>query len=225
MDFLQKLSPQLIETRESRFSGRLEVYRFQDKYFIKTGDVHQSGGWAERLYHDVNFKFQFLNFKLKNVLMLGLAGGTLVELLYKMYPNINITGVDIDPVMVNLGKKYFNLNKYKNLKIEIADAFEYVKRVNKQFDLVIIDLFIRDQVQVESGDNNFLNNILLVTRPHGYIMINRLYLPEFKKETDAYLNFLKSEERGGEFKIKDIFQNFGNKVILLRKEGKIENEN
>jgi len=52
-------------------------------------------------------------------------------------------------------------------------------------------------------------------------MINRLYLPEFKKETDEYVEFLRKEEKNGHFKIQSIFQNFGNKVILLRKEGKI----
>lgn len=225
ISFLQYFFPQLVESRESEFSGRLEVYKFQNKFFIKTDDVHQSGGWAENLYNNAFRKFNFSvgtgHRPVHSVLILGLAGGTLVELLNKIYPDINITGVDIDLVMVDLGRKYFRLDEYINLTIEIADAFEYVNHVKEQFDLVIVDLFKRDKVQVKSGDIDFLNDELLATNPGGYVMINCLYLPEFKKETDAYLKFLKSEEKNGVFKIQDVFQNFGNKVLLLRKEGKI----
>ncbi len=142
---------------------------------------------------------------------------TIVGLLTRMNPYVNIIGVDIDSVTVDLGRKYFRLNEYKNLKIEIADAFEYIKNTKQQLDLIIVDLFIRDIVPLITGDNIFLKKVLSKVNERGYVIINRLYLPEFKKETDGYIEFLKNEEKNGKFKIQDIFQNFGNKVILLRK--------
>lgn len=232
-NIFQYFIPWLIESCHSQFNGKLEVYKFQNRYFIKTGNVHQSGGWAESLYRDVFKRFN-LNVGVGHgqpkgtpwraptkILLLGLAGGTLVKLLIKAYPNINIIGIDIDPVMINLGKKYFYLNEYKNLKIEIADAFEYVKKTKEKFDLVIVDIFKRDKVQIGTGDVVFLGDIMSIAINGGYVMINCLYLQNYKKETDAYFNFLKTEEKNGVFKIQDVFQNFGNKVILLRKEGKI----
>jgi len=81
------------------------------------------------LFHNVSSKVQISKFKIKERVDFRLAGGTIVNLLIRMYPYMNIVGVDIDPVIVDLGRKYFHLDEYKNLKIEIADAFDYIKHV------------------------------------------------------------------------------------------------
>ncbi len=220
-NFLQYLFPQLIETQNSKFSGNISVYKFRNKYILKAGQVHQSGGWADALFKRVIFKFQISNFKLKQILILGLAGGTLVELFTKINPNVKITGVDIDPVMVNLGNKYFHVLKRENLKVIIDDAYLFVKKTENKFDLVFVDTFQGDSMPKKFTEKELLKNVIRMTDDKGYIIINRLYLPKFKKETDEYYQNLDSWQKEMNFKIKDYYQNIGNKVILLAKQGKI----
>ena len=65
--------------------------------------------------------------KVTNVLVLGLGGGALCTYLHQQFPALCIDGVDIDPAMVDLAKKYFGFNQSANLKARIADGVQFVR--------------------------------------------------------------------------------------------------
>jgi spermidine synthase len=200
----------------------VEVYKFQNKFFIRAGQIHQSGGWANTLFHKVNLKFEIRNLKLRKVLILGLAGGTLVKILTKMYPHIMITAVDIDPVMVDIGRKYFGLNDYKNLKIKIADALQYIANNNEKYDLVIVDIFQGDKTPKEFASKKFISHVISSLNQNGYVIINRLYFTKsLRTETDQYYTDLQNWQDEGGYRITNFYQNIGNKVLFLQKQGKI----
>jgi len=54
----------------------------------------------------------------------------LALLLNKVYPLAKITGVDIDPKIVELGKKYLKLDTVK-VNVVISDAMKFVKKEKK----------------------------------------------------------------------------------------------
>jgi len=54
------------------------------------------------------------------VLVLGLGGGGLCLFLHRMFPNISITAVDIDPAIVDVAKKHFDVTEHKNLQIQVC---------------------------------------------------------------------------------------------------------
>jgi predicted O-methyltransferase YrrM len=234
-NFLQFFIPQLMETFNSEFSGKVDVFKFQNKFFIKAGQIHQSGGWADALFKNVVRKFivgvdllvdpqsgQTRRFVPTKILILGLAGGTLVKILTKMYPNINITAVDVDPVMVDIGRKYFGLNTYKNLKIKIADALQYIANNNEKYDLVIIDIFQGDKTPVEFAEKEFIANVLSSVIKGGYVIINRLYFSKkLKEETNQYYKNLTDWQNEVGYRVANSYRNIGNKVLFLRKQGKI----
>lgn len=220
-NFLQFFTPQLIETFESKFSGKVEVFQYLNKFYIRAGEVHQSGGWAGALFHNASLKFKVQSLKLKNILILGLAGGTFVKIITKMYPNIHITAVDIDPVMVEIGEKYFNILKYQNMKIIIKDAYIFVENNKKTYDLIFIDIFQGDEMPIKFTSKDFLKNIVDSTSSNGHIIINRLYLSNHKRQTDEFYENLSKWQKELGFKIIDFYQNIGNKVLFLEKQGKI----
>lgn len=217
----QFFTPQLVETQQSKFSGKVEVFQYLNKFYIRAGEVHQSGGWAGALFHNASLKFKVQSLKLKNILILGLAGGTFVKIITKMYPNIHITAVDIDVVMVDIGRKYFGLNGYKNLKIIIDDAYEYIQKNKEKFDLVFVDIFQGDEMPIKFTSKDFLKNIVGSTSNNGHIIINRLYLSNHKRQTDEFYENLSKWQKELGFKIIDFYQNIGNKVLFLEKQGKI----
>ena len=47
---------------------------------------------------------------------------------HTLYPHAQITGVDIDAVMLSLGKKYFGLSDIPQLSLIVADAKDFVQR-------------------------------------------------------------------------------------------------
>ena len=67
--------------------------------------------------------------KPKNVLVLGLGGGALCSYLHQAFPQHIVEGVEIDPTMVELAKKYFGFNPNENLRSHVADGLSYVQNV------------------------------------------------------------------------------------------------
>ena len=105
-------------------------------------------------------------YKPKNVLMLGVAGGTVAGLIRLLYGDIPITGVDIDPMKINR----YNINFIQ------ASAEDFVKNCEK-FDTVIVDLF-------EKGTDYNCNFITTkevadnLIRIANYIIIHTLKNPD-----------------------------------------------
>lgn len=75
-----------------------------------------------------------------NVLILGLAGGTIARGLDALHgEHIQITGVEIDKKVVDVAKEFFELPESVN--IEIADARAFIQQTDEKYDVIIIDAY------------------------------------------------------------------------------------
>lgn len=159
----------VLEERESKFNGHIRVLKTWGMgTYIQAGGLTQSGGIVESIWKSTLRHIPHTIYNIQNVLILGLGGGTVAKLIRKYYPEAKITGVEIDPIMIELGKKYLALEADK---IYIQDAG---KPVSGQFDLVIVDLYQGDKfVDLEKFD--FKNAKLVI--------FNRLYYKNKKEET------------------------------------------
>ncbi|MBI4099638.1 class I SAM-dependent methyltransferase [Candidatus Microgenomates bacterium] len=130
--------PQTVAEVKSKINGLIRVSKYRGQYSLWVGGFEQSGPvYVAKVWKKALEKVSGTP---KTALILGLGGGTLVGLLTQNWPNTKITGVEIDPVMIALGKKYFGLGEYKNLKIIRADARKY--RPTRPFDLVLADAYL-----------------------------------------------------------------------------------
>lgn len=77
----------------------------------------------------------------RSVLMLGLAGGTTMRTLRHLLPKTRLTAVEIDPQIISLAKHWMELDE---LQIEVvrADAYEWLRRSRRRFDVVIDDVYL-----------------------------------------------------------------------------------
>jgi spermidine synthase len=83
-----------------------------------------------------------LNDEIKNILVLGVGSGTVINDCYHLY-NINtLDAVDIDPEVVAIAQKFFNLSSDNYLKVHITDAREFVFSAKHKYDLIIMDVFL-----------------------------------------------------------------------------------
>lgn len=146
---LDWLYPQTIEKFPSKFNGEIKVTKSRGKYSVWVGGFEQSGPIYVEKFWKKALKEVLLGTQedlLKNVLILGLGCGTLVKLISQKWPLARITGVEIDPIMISLGKKYFGLDNYKNLKIVLGNA---KKQKLSGFDLVICDAYFGNKNQLD----------------------------------------------------------------------------
>lgn len=121
--------------------------------------------------------------KVKNCLILGLGGGTIAHLLTKKFGPIPIDAVEIDPTIVEIGKKFFDLDRLSNLNIIIADAINFVRQqfnhvAMKQYDLVIVDLYCGRDYPPAAESPSFFAGLTRLTNPKGWIVFNRISAEE-----------------------------------------------
>ena len=122
------------------------------------------------------------------ILILGFGGGTIGTLLKQKYPRSIIDGVEIDPVMIELGERFLGL-KTEGFNIVNGDAIEFVSQNKNQYDYICVDLYIEDIVSKEVETKAFYEKLKESLTPMGKVSINRIYQRD-KGEEAAYQRYL-----------------------------------
>lgn len=127
---------------------KIVLTKWQENYSLFINGNLQLSSFDEHMYHEpLVHPVMNLAKNKKKVLILGGGDGCAVREILK-YKEVNeITLVDLDPKMTELGKEHpaflsMNDNALNNnkVKIEINDAFQFLEQNNLIFDVIIIDL-------------------------------------------------------------------------------------
>lgn len=81
--------------------------------------------------------------KQERVLIIGLGGGAMVHFLQKYDPAVKVDAVEIDPVVVDLADKYFDVRTQDNVHIITMDGFEYLATCEHKYNTIYMDAFLR----------------------------------------------------------------------------------
>lgn len=109
-----------------------------------------------------------------SVLLLGLAGGTVVRQLRALLPHSTITAVEIDEEVVDLGRRHMELGRF-DAEIVIGDAYEFLKSSHRTFDVVIDDVYRTGIDDVERPYQNvweFIGQMSHRAGPEGLVVAN-----------------------------------------------------
>jgi spermidine synthase len=193
--WLKKItSGNVIFETTSPVNGKIQVVEDLFEKRLVVGGLTQSGGQVERLWKKALSATSFQLSVINRVLILGLGAGTLAKLVSQKWPRAKITGIEIDPKIIKLGKKYFALDKIPNLQITISDAAEFVSSCTltpKPYTLVFLDLYISDQFPSQCETEKFLKNLTNLLAPGGLVAFNRLFYKEHKEKAEVFLNKLR----------------------------------
>lgn len=185
----------ILEERESKFNGHLKVSRSLGfGTYIQAEGLTQSGGIVETIWRSTIRKVKGKRLKVKNCLILGLGGGTVAKLVRKNWPEAKITGVDIDPVMIELGKKYLKLNDYK-VKIivgDVANLPNLPQFPNQKFDLIFVDLYNGEEFPEKFETENYIQLMRTVLSSRGITVFNRTYYGDKRPKAVKFGNKLKN---------------------------------
>jgi len=180
LHLLSYIFPRTILKTSSPYNRDIRVVEESGKYKLLVNGSTETGQYIKKLLKFAVDKLGMSKEKnIRSVLVLGVAGGTIIYMLHALYPKAQITGVDIDSAMIEIGKKYFGLGSIKKLKLTVADAKDYLRRQHiKKYDVVVIDLFIGRDIPAFVSSNNFLTRIKTILTPRGFVLIN--YLKELE---------------------------------------------
>lgn len=122
--------------------GKLEVRWEYGRKVLNATQSNQSFGSLHTVMQHAFKHLELDRNPPKNVLLLGLGGGSVVHILRKEFGlHAPITAVEIDPTMIHLARTEFQLDSYSYLKLIQGDAIVQVHAIRERFDLVVVDLF------------------------------------------------------------------------------------
>jgi spermidine synthase len=177
----------ILEEIESPINGKLTViHDLAWGVHIKAGGLTQSGGVAEKVWHSSLKKVKKIKSEVKKCLILGLGGAGAAKIVKRYWSGAAITGVEIDPIMINLGEKYMGL-KESEAKVIIEDAMKFAKRQTKKgekYDLILVDVYVGDTIPKKFITPIFYNLAKKLLEKDGVVVINRLYYDEKRKLAD-----------------------------------------
>jgi spermidine synthase len=76
----------------------------------------------------------------RRVLLLGLGGASAARCVRALAPRARIVGVEIDPAVVRLARRWFDLDAL-GIEVVIGDAAAYLARARGRYDAVLEDVF------------------------------------------------------------------------------------
>ncbi len=165
----------IIETFPSEINPLIEVAIINGRTQLNAGCVNYSFGPLHDAFRKYFHKDPPLISDESQVLILGLGGGSVVNILREEYNlKSKITGVDIDTAVITAARKHFSLDKVENLVIVISDAYEYIKSCKLKFDLIVIDIYIDDTTPAIFESRQFISELGRCINENGKVVFNKL---------------------------------------------------
>ncbi|MFT4037001.1 MAG: fused MFS/spermidine synthase [Thermomicrobiales bacterium] len=107
-----------------------------------------------------------------NALIIGSAGGTTARQLTAAFGPIPITGVEIDPAIVDVARRYFATDDLPNLHVEVADGRYALRTSRDSFDLIGIDAYRQPYIPFQLTTREFFQEVQQHLTPEGVAVIN-----------------------------------------------------
>lgn len=122
----------------------------------------------------------------KRILMMGLGGGSISNILHHVFPETHIDVVEVDPNVIDICKRFFYLRETKNYQIHPMDARIFIKSQigKKTYDLILLDAFKSGSVPFHLKTEEFYEEILEVLSPNGVVASNLYGKSNLKKPSD-----------------------------------------
>lgn len=121
---------------------------------------------------------------IKRVLVLGVGGGAVMQLLRHFVRPVKIVGVELNPVHVYVAKRFFKLSG-PDLQLVTADAMQWLRDYRgEKFDMIIDDLFTEENgepVPVASANAEWFRLLGRRLSRQGMIVRNFTDRDEIKK--------------------------------------------
>jgi spermidine synthase len=119
-----------------------------------------------------------LGHPLRRVAILGNAAGTTSRALGVYYPDAAIDGVELDPAVTRVGRKYFGLDDNPELTIHDADARPFLRSTDARYDLIIVDAYRQPYVPFYLATREFFRLVGDHLTPGGIVALNVAAVPD-----------------------------------------------
>ena len=108
----------------------------------------------------------------RQVLMIGLGGGSMPKYGYAFVPSTVITVVEINPQVIGLRHTFRIPDDDERLQVLCADGAEYVRFTKQRFDAIVVDGFTADGQPDQLCSQRFYSDCYRCLKPEGVLAVN-----------------------------------------------------
>jgi spermidine synthase len=130
---------------------------------------------------------------LERVAILGNAGGTTARALGVYYPEADIDGVELDPAVSRVGRRYFGMGDNPRLTVHDVDARPFLRATDERYDLIVVDAYRQPYVPFYLATREFFRLVREHLRPGGIVALNVAAVPDDKRLVRAVGGTLATE--------------------------------
>lgn len=163
---------EILRVYDSSINKKLKIVKKDGKKLLNTKNTNYSYG---TLVDVLEYGLDNIPMSgVKSVLLLGMGAGSIIKSLRSKYNcYAPVVGVEIDPVVIDIARDEFGVTADENLEIHCMDAWDYIENTQKQFDLVIIDIFVDVQVPKKFYKPKFWRMLEKNVAQNGFVLFNK----------------------------------------------------
>jgi spermidine synthase len=144
------------------------IHSIYDSQSLITG-----GPWDYMLIANSFRPAQATELKPRNVAILGLAGGTAARQYTAAYgAQVQVTGVEIDPAILDVAHRYFHLGEQPNVHPVVADARYWLDTHSGKFDVIALDAYQQPYIPFHLTTREFFSGVRSHLSPGGAVVVN-----------------------------------------------------
>jgi hypothetical protein len=113
----------------------------------------------------------------RTVAALGNAGGTTARAFGVFYPLARIDGVELDPAVTRVARRFLGLGDNPRLHVFTADARPFLRRTDRRYDLVLVDAYRPPYVPFYLATEEFFRLVRERLAPDGIVALNVATVP------------------------------------------------
>ena len=121
----------------------------------------------------------------RNLLVIGNAGGTIGRAYGRYYPGTAIDGVELDPELNTVARRWFGAGENPRMRLIAADGRPFLERTHGRYDLIFVDAYRQPYVPFYLATSEFFRLAREHLRPGGMIALNVAATPTDHKLSDA----------------------------------------
>jgi predicted membrane-bound spermidine synthase len=120
-----------------------------------------------------------------SMLVIGNAGGTIGRAYGRFYPRVSIDGVEIDPKLNEVARRFFGAGDNPRMRLIAADGRPYLERTKKRYDLIVVDAYRQPYVPFYLATSEFFRLAYDHLNPGGALALNVAATPHDRRLSEA----------------------------------------
>lgn len=123
-------------------------------------------------YPDYFLLAWLFNPAIRKVLVVGMGSGSVPKRVLSDLPGVQVDSVELDPVVVDVAKRYFELRDDPRHRIFVQDGRQYIRRADTTYDLIIMDAYFAEGVPFHLVTREFFRQTKAKLAPGGIVAAN-----------------------------------------------------